>query len=94
MLAAGPIIIIIIKSGEVLDLVEVFAVRIVLVLANPPLLQAAPEHHRPADLLSRGLKRALDGLPVALLLQRERGVVMRSVRRGFQISVPSRNSQP
>ena len=46
--------------------------RIVLVLANPPLLQAAPEHHRATDLLSRGLQGALDGLAVALLLQIER----------------------
>lgn len=54
-----------------LDLVKVFAVRIIFVLANPPLLQAAPEHHRPADLLSRGLKGALDGLAIPLLLWKE-----------------------
>ena len=53
-----------------LDLVEVFAMRVVLVLANPPLLQAAPEHHRSAGLFSRGLEGALDGLAIALLLWR------------------------
>lgn len=56
--------------GEVLDLVEVFSVRHVLVLADLPLLEAAPEHHRAAGLFARRLQGALDGLAIALLLRK------------------------
>lgn len=56
--------------GEVLDLVEVFSVRHVLVFADLPLLEATSEHYRASGLFSRGLQGALDGLTIALLLRK------------------------
>lgn len=69
-------------SGKVLDLVEVLSVRQVFVLADLPLLKAAPEHDRPPDLLARGLQGALDCLAVALLLQGKTNTVFEMICRG------------
>lgn len=54
--------------GEVLDLVEVFSVGHVFVLADLPLLKAASEHHWPTDFFARGLQGPFDSLAIALLL--------------------------